>query len=180
MQTWNNKDLTYVSHPYDPVYSPTSKILILGTIPSLGSRKNGFYYMNSQNRFWLIMEKTFDFEFKYKYNEGEKAIEERKSFLLNHNIALWDVIKSCYIRGSGDGKIKDAKPNHFFEIFMKTNIKQIFCLGPKAFKFWNNLCKNIYKKPAICLPSTSSWGQIYNKTDKLVQEFKEAILPVLN
>ena len=105
-----------MTHPFAPVYSPTSKILILGTIPSPSSRKNEFYYMHPQNRFWLIMQKIFDVEFKYKNNEGPKAIIERKQFLLNHDIAMWDVIKSCDIIGAGDSSIKNAKENNDMNI----------------------------------------------------------------
>ncbi len=181
MPTWKKKTISHISHPYEPVFSPTSKILILGTIPSPASRKNGFYYMHPQNRFWLIMEKVFGIEFKYKNNEGQKAIAERKNFLLDHDIALWDVIRSCDIKGNGgEGNIKNAKANNFFDIFMKANIVQIFCLGATAYKYWNNLCKYNYDKSAICLPSTSPWNQIYWNTDKLVEEYKKAILPVLN
>ena len=127
-----SKASTHVTHPFAPVYSSTSKVLILGTIPSPSSRKNEFYYMHPQNRFWLVMQKIFDVEFKYKNNEGPKAINERKEFLLNHDIAVWDVIKSCDIIGAGDSSIKNAKENDFHEIFEKSNIKKVFCTGFKV------------------------------------------------
>ena len=122
------KESTHVIHPFAPVYSSTSKILILGTIPSPSSRKNEFYYMHPQNRFWLVMQKIFDVEFKFKNNEGPKAINERKQFLLNHDIAMWDVIKSCDIIGAGDSSIKNAKENDFHEIFKNCYIEKFFAL----------------------------------------------------
>ena len=170
---------SHIKHPYEPVYSASSKILILGTIPSPASRENGFYYMHPQNRFWLIMQKIFEVEFKYKNNEGEKAIEERKKFLLDHDIAMWDVIKSCDIKGAGDSSIKNAEPNNFFDLFKKTNILKIFCTGATAFKYWNSLCKDIYNKKAYYLPSTSPANQKYWNNEKLIQEYKKNIFPIL-
>ena len=179
MSSSSTKKLTHIIHPYEPVYSASSKILILGTIPSPASRENGFYYMHPQNRFWLIMQKLFDVEFKYKNNEGEKAVEERKNFLLSHDIAMWYVIKSCDIKGAGDSSIKNAKPNDFLDIFKKTNIIKIFCTGNAAFKYWNLLCKNIYNKKAYYLPSTSPANQKYWNTEKLTLEYKKNIFPIL-
>jgi len=75
-----NEDLKKVTHPFSPVYTGTSKILILGSMPSPASFSNGFYYMHPLNRFWPTMEKIFDHKFNYKNKEGEKAIEERKNF----------------------------------------------------------------------------------------------------
>ena len=170
---------SHIKHPYEPVYSASSKILILGTIPSPASRENGFYYMHPQNRFWLIMQKIFEVEFKYKNNEGEKAIEERKKFLLDKDIAIWDVIKSCDIKGAGDSSIKNAEPNDFFDLFKKTNILKIFCTGSTAFKFWNSLCKDIYNKKAYYLPSTSPANQKYWNNERLIQEYKKNIFPIL-
>ena len=174
-----NKASTHVTHPFAPVYSSTSKVLILGTIPSPSSRKNEFYYMHPQNRFWSVMQKIFDVEFKYKNNEGPKAINERKEFLLNHDIAVWDVIKSCDIIGAGDSSIKNAKENDFHEIFKTSNIKKVFCTGSTAFKYWKLLCKDKYKVQGYYLPSTSPANQKYWNLEKLVQEYKNKIISVV-
>ena len=170
---------SHIIHPYKPIYSATSKILILGSLPSPASRQNGFYYMHPQNRFWLVMQKIFDIEFKYSNSDGVKAIEERKNFLLNHDIALWDVIKSCDIKGAGDSSIKNVLANDFKEILEKTNIEKIFCTGTTAFKYWNSLCKDKYKKKAYYLPSTSPANQQVWKTPKLIEEYKKNILPII-
>ena len=179
MSNASQKKSNHIIHPYSPIYSSTSKILILGSIPSIASRKNGFYYMHPQNRFWLIMQKIFDEEFKFKNNEGDKAIEERKKFLLNHDIAMWDVIKSCDIKGSGDSSIKNAIPNNFFDLFKNTNITKIFCTGTTAFKYWNILCQKVYNRKADYLPSTSPANQKYWSTDKLIDEYKKKIFKIL-
>jgi len=91
-------------HPFPPVWNEQSRILILGSFPSVRSRETGFYYGHPQNRFWPLMARLY----------GETvppSINERRSFALRNGIALWDVIESCVITGSSDASIRDAKPN---------------------------------------------------------------------
>ena len=175
-----NTKLNKVNHPFSPVYTGTSKILILGSMPSPASLSNGFYYMHSLNRFWPLMEKLFDFKFNFKNKEGQKAIEERKKFLLKYDIALWDVIKSCEIKGASDSSIKNAVPNDFSEIINNSEIKKIFCTGSTAFKLYEKLCRFKTGIKGICLPSTSPANQKKWPMDKLVLEYKKYIIPALN
>ena len=175
-----NTKLNKVNHPFSPVYTGTSKILILGSMPSPASLSNGFYYMHPLNRFWPLMEKLFDFKFNFKNKEGQKAIEERKKFLLKYDIALWDVIKSCEIKGVSDSSIKNAVPNDFSEIINNSEIKRIFCTGSTAFKLYEKLCRFKTGIKGICLPSTSPANQKKWPMDKLVLEYKKYIIPALN
>ena len=175
-----NTKLNKVNHPFSPVYTGTSKILILGSMPSPASLSNGFYYMHPLNRFWPLMEKLFDFKFNFKNKEGQKAIEERKKFLLKYDIALWDVIKSCEIKGASDSSIKNAVPNDFSEIINNSEIKKIFCTGSIAFKLYEKLCRFKTGIKGICLPSTSPANQKKWPMDKLVLEYKKYIIPALN
>ena len=175
-----NTKLNKVNHPFSPVYTGTSKILILGSMPSPASLSNGFYYMHPLNRFWPLMEKLFDFKFNFKNKEGQKAIEERKNFLLKYDIALWDVIKSCEIKGASDSSIKNAVPNDFSEIINNSEIKKIFCTGSTAFKLYEKLCRFKTGIKGICLPSTSPANQKKWPMDKLVLEYKKYIIPALN
>ena len=175
-----NTKLNKVNHPFSPVYTGTSKILILGSMPSPASLSNGFYYMHPLNRFWPLMEKLFDFKFNFKNKEGQKAIEERKKFLLKYDIALWDVIKSCEIKGASDSSIKNAVPNDFSEIINNSEIKKIFCTGSTAFKLYEKLCRFKTGIKGICLPSTSPANQKKRPMDKLVLEYKKYIIPALN
>ena len=175
-----NTKLNKVNHPFSPVYTGTSKILILGSMPSPASLSNGFYYMHPLNRFWPLMEKLFDFKFNFKNKEGQKAIEERKKFLLKYDIALWDVIKSCEIKGASDSSIKNAVPNDFSEIINNSEIKKIFCTGSTAFKLYEKLCRFKTRIKGICLPSTSPANQKKWPMDKLVLEYKKYIIPALN
>ena len=87
-----------LTHPFPPLYDANSRILILGSFPSVKSREQNFFYGHPQNRFWKVMAAVF----------GEavpQTVEEKRAFLLGHNIALWDVIASCDIEGSSDSSI---------------------------------------------------------------------------
>ena len=85
-----------VHHTLKPIYNENSKILILGSMPSIISRENNFYYANKTNRFWLIINNIF--------NTNLNTNEEKENFLLKNNIALFDMIKSCEITGSSDSR----------------------------------------------------------------------------
>ena len=82
-------------HTISPVYNEHSRILILGSFPSVKSREAGFFYGHPQNRFWKVLANVFQ-------AEVPGTIEEKKAFLLEHRIAVWDVIGQCEITGSSD------------------------------------------------------------------------------
>ncbi len=142
-------------HPFPPEFSENSRILILGTFPSVKSRENQFYYGHPNNRFWKVMAEIFKSELPI-------SIEDKKIFLANNNIALWDVIKSCTIEGSSDSKIRDVVPNDISEIFQKANIEKIFTNGKLAKNLYDKYMKEICGKEAISLPSTSPANAAYS------------------
>ena len=86
-------------HTIDPIYNSESRILILGSFPSVKSREIGFFYGHPQNRFWCVLAELFS-------EEKPETVDDKKAFLLRHRIALWDVIGSCEIKGSSDISIK--------------------------------------------------------------------------
>lgn len=133
-----------IIHPLKPIYDKNSKILILGTMPSIKSRENNMYYSHPKNKFWLVLSTIFN-------EEIPKSNKEKELFLLKHNIALWDVLKSCKIKGSSDSSIKDPLVNDFNIIFTNCNIKAVFTTGKMATKLYKQLT-NI---ESIYLPSTS-------------------------
>lgn len=133
-----------IIHPLKPIYDKNSKILILGTMPSIKSRENNMYYSHPKNKFWLVLSTIFN-------EEIPKTNKEKELFLLKHNIALWDVLKSCKIKGSSDSSIKDPLVNDFNIIFTNCNIKAVFTTGKMATKLYKQLT-NI---ESIYLPSTS-------------------------
>ena len=114
----------YLTHPFDPIYDRTSRILILGTMPSPKSRENKFYYTHPQNRFWRVISELL----------GEpipQTNQERTAFLLKNHIALWDVLRSCDIHGAEDSSIRQAAVNDFSKILSHSSIAQIFTTGKK-------------------------------------------------
>ena len=149
-----------IVHPFAPVFDANSKILILGSMPSPKSRENGFYYGHKQNRFWRVLSTLF--------NEPiVDDITSKMQFLLRHNIALWDVIKSCKIEGASDNSIKDVKVNDFSVILSRTKIVAIFTLGTAATKY----LKKYTNLTSIQLPSTSPANSAIS-FEKLCDEFK--------
>lgn len=146
-------------HPLKPIFDSRSEVLILGSFPSVISRKQNFYYANPTNRFWKVMSIVF-----------EEEIIDREQFLLKHHIALWDVIYSCRIQGSSDASIKDMKVNDIESILNKSSIHTIFTTGKKA--------EMLYQKyvdldiECICLPSTSSANARMN-VGALVEQYKQ-------
>ena len=137
-----------IVHPIPPLFDKNSKILILGSFPSVKSREAGFFYGHPQNRFWRVTSGIFD-------EAVPLSIEEKKSFLLRNNIALWDVIHSCDIVGSSDSSIKNVVPNDLTEILRAADIRDIYVNGKTALKYYCKYTEPLIKRPAICLPSTS-------------------------
>ena len=115
----------HIVHSFEPVYDKASEILILGTLPSVKSRENNFYYGHKQNRFWKVLATLLK-------EPVPHTIEEKKAMLLAHRIALWDVIQSCDIKGSSDSSIKNVQPTDIGMILEKTNITRIYANGNKA------------------------------------------------
>lgn len=147
-------------HEFDPVFNKDSKILILGTFPSVKSREQGFYYGHPRNRFWKVLAAI--------YNEDvPSTIDDKKAFLLRNNVAIWDVIHSCEIVGSSDSSIKNVVPNDLSKILDNSNIEQIFTNGKKADELYNKYIYPYTKLDTICLPSTSPANASWN-FDKLV------------
>ena len=156
-----------IIHPVKPLYDEHSKILILGTFPSVKSREAAFFYAHPQNRFWKVMAQICG-------QETPQSVEEKTKMILKNNFALWDVIHSCEITGSADSSIKHVTPNDLSEILNNADIKGIFVNGKKAEALYN---KYIFKKTgikAVALPSTSpanaSWSE-----DRLFKCWSKAI-----
>ncbi|MBQ3545020.1 MAG: DNA-deoxyinosine glycosylase [Lachnospiraceae bacterium] len=150
-----------LTHPIEPIYNKNSKILILGSFPSVKSREEGFFYGHPQNRFWKVLSEIFG---NHLSNEKIKlsTIEEKKQFLLENNIAVWDVIKSCDIEGSSDSSIKNVVPNDLSIILEVANIEKIIVNGKKAEQLYKKYIYPQINIEAICLPSTSPANAAWN------------------
>ncbi|MCI8588747.1 MAG: DNA-deoxyinosine glycosylase [Bacilli bacterium] len=155
-----------IIHPLEPIYDKDSKVLILGSMPSVKSREVGFYYGHPQNRFWKTLGKV------YNENIGESK-ESKIEFLKRHHIALFDVLKSCEIEGSKDQSIKNPQPNNLLPILKNSSIQTIFTTGKKADQLYQKYCYPKTKIKAICLPSTSPCNCPKGIEEKLEMEYQK-------
>ena len=153
-----------IVHPIPPVYDENSKVLILGSFPSVKSREAQFFYGHPQNRFWKVVASVFE-------DELPETIEEKREFLISHNIAVWDVIHSCDITGSSDASIKNVVPNDLSIILNNATIRNIYVNGKTAYKYYEKYTKKLIKREAICLPSTSPANAAWN-LERLKGEWK--------
>ena len=138
----------HIVHSFEPVYDKASEILILGTLPSVKSRENNFYYGHKQNRFWKVLATLLK-------EPVPDTIEEKKAMLLARRIALWDVIQSCDIKGSSDSSIKNVQPTDIGMILEKTNITRVYANGNKAGQLYKRYQFPVTGIEAMVLPSTS-------------------------
>ena len=137
-----------LEHTFEPIYNKESEILILGSFPSVKSRENNFYYGHPQNRFWKVLAHVLEVDIP-------ETIEQKKNMLLEHHIAIWDVIASCSIQGSSDTSIKDVVVNDFSKILSESKVEHIFVNGTKAYELYHKYAETQTGIKAIKLPSTS-------------------------
>ena len=161
------KESLFLKHTFEPVFNKDSKVLILGSFPSVKSRENNFYYGHPQNRFWKVLAQIFEVEVP-------QSIEEKKTFLLEHNIAVWDVIESCTIIGSSDSSIKDVVVNDFSKVLENSSVERIYVNGGKAYELYHRYAENQTGIPAIKLPSTSPANAAWS-LERLCSEWKKII-----
>lgn len=145
---------TRVTHGFEPVYDSNSRILILGSFPSVKSRENSFYYGHPQNRFWKLMAKLLDVAVP-------ETIEEKKQMLLTHHIALWDVVSACDIKGSSDSSIRNVVPADINKILRAANVETIIANGNTAYKLYRKYCEPHTGREAVKCPSTSPANAIF-------------------
>lgn len=157
-----------IIHPIEPLYDENSKILILGSFPSVKSREYGFFYGHPKNRFWKVMAKICG-------SKVPVTIEDKTKMILENNFALWDVIHSCEITGSADSTIKNVVPNDIKFILDNSKIDRIFVNGKKAEELYKKYIENEVGIKAICLPSTSPANAMWSE-DRLTEYWKEHIM----
>ena len=158
---------THVEHPFPPLYDEDSRILILGSFPSVKSREQMFFYGHPQNRFWKVMAAVFQ-------EEVPRTIPEKKELLKKHHIALWDVIHSCDIKGSSDASITNVVANDLNPILEKAQIRKILVNGKTAEKYYQKYLEPVTHRQAVCMPSTSPANAAW-KLEQLAQEWGEGL-----
>ena len=155
---------------FEPVIDKRCKVLILGSMPSVLSRKVDFYYGNPTNRFWKILSEILSVDLTAMTNA------EKTDALLARHIALFDVFSVCEIKGSMDGNIKNAKLNDIPALIESTDVKTIYITSKKAFDAFNKKYKGYFENigvKIVSLPSTSSANRgKFPTDDALLSEWK--------
>lgn len=177
----------HISHGFEPVFDERSRILVLGSFPSVLSRENAFYYGNPQNRFWRVMAACLGEP--VPQNEGglsddgrpltlEESIAAKKRMLLRHGIALWDVIASCDIKGSSDASIKNVVPAQVERVLEEAHIGAVICNGGTAGRLYKRYLQWQVGLAAHVLPSTSPANAAW-QLERLTARWQEELLPLL-
>lgn len=141
---------------FEPVFNDKSRILILGSFPSVLSRKGGFYYGNKQNRFWSMLASAFDCDMPV-------TNDQKRELVLSRGIALWDIVTDCEIKGSMDADIKNYEVADLYKILNIADIEKIVLNGSKAYEIFSARYPELLDK-AIKMPSTSSANVRYDKS----------------
>lgn len=131
---------------FAPFWYPDSRLLILGSFPSVKSRAEGFYYGNPQNRFWRTVCGFFG-------EETARGTEEKKDFLRRRQIALWDVVLSCEIAGSADASIREERCADVAGLVRGSAVEAVLCNGKTAYSLL--MRGGALPVRTVCMPSTS-------------------------
>lgn len=158
---------TRVSHGFEPVYDGNSRILVLGSFPSVKSRENSFYYGHPQNRFWKLIARLLD-------EPVPSTIEEKKLLLLSRGIAIWDVVAACDIKGSSDSSIRNVIPADINRVLRAASITTIIANGDTAYKLYRKYCEPHTGREAVKCPSTSPANAIFT-LDRLTEAWGKVL-----
>lgn len=155
-------EYTHITHTFEPVFDKHSRIIILGTLPSVKSREQNFYYGHPQNRFWKVLAAITQ-------SDVPQTIQEKQALLLRSHIAVWDVVQECDIIGSSDASIKNVTPTDLKRILAESDIKALFANGKTAAKLYDKFQKNSTDRQIITLPSTSPANAACSLEDLIVK-----------
>ena len=162
-KTLKEEKYEHITHPFPPLYDADSKILILGSLPSVKSREQMFFYGHPQNRFWKVISAVL-------HENVPTTIEEQKPRLSAHHVALWDTIYSCDIIGSSDSSIKNVVPTDLRTVVEQSKIQHIYCNGRTSGKYFEKYQQKTLGMTAEVLPSTSPANASYS-LDRLIGEW---------
>lgn len=160
-------NMRHIKHPFSAVVDSKSRILILGSVPSIKSVENNFYYMHPKNRFWKVLSAIFGVDLY------SATVDERISFLLENKIALYDSVEESDIEASKDSAISNVVPADIPSLVAKSEISHIFCNG-KASLYYLLSAYPEYESITTLLPSTSPANAQFS-LEKLIEAWKVII-----
>ena len=155
-------------HPIPPLFDAESRVLILGSFPSIKSREAMFFYGHPQNRFWPLLALL----------TGEptpQTVEEKRALALRHHFALWDSIGQCTITGSSDSSIRDVVPNDLHVILDHAPVERIFCNGATSQRCFERYIRPTLGRSAERLPSTSPANAAWS-LDRLIDAWRVILI----
>ncbi len=138
----------HLSQPFAPWIDHLSRILILGSFPSIRAIEVGFYYGNERNRFYRVLSELLRVDLVTCSGTLKKKI------LLEHHIAIHDVIQSCDINGSSDATIRNVVVADIRKLMKKYSIRHIFINGKTAGRLFDEFFSEFQTMRTI-LPSSS-------------------------
>ncbi len=162
------QEYMHIRHPFGPLFDENSRILILGSFPSVKSREQQFFYGHPQNRFWRVMAGILGVPVPH-------SVEEKKEMLLGNGVALWDVILECDITGSSDSSIRNVVPTDLREILDCAKIRQIYTNGGTATKLFAKYQATTLNRSSVGLPSTSPANAAWS-VGRLTDAWRKALL----
>ncbi|GAB2693240.1 DNA-deoxyinosine glycosylase [Paenibacillus thermoaerophilus] len=143
---------------FEPVVRPDSRVLILGSMPGVQSLERNQYYANPRNQFWTLVYGAFG-------RTPHPDYDERIRFVLEHGIALWDVLAECVRPGSLDSSIREERTQNFAAFYRRyPGIRAVFCNGSKAYDSYRRQVGPDDRRVCIKLPSSSPTPGKYNKS----------------
>ncbi len=152
-----------VSHPIPPLFDEQSRVLVLGSFPSVKSREGRFFYHHPQNRFWKVISSVYE-------ETVPASIEEKQELLLRCRIAVWDVIESCEIIGSSDSSIRNVIPNDLSKVLKHSKVERIFTNGSTSYQLYMKYIYPVTGIEIMKLPSTSPANAGYS-LERLLEEW---------
>ena len=158
-----------LTHPFAPIFDERSRVLVLGTFPSVKSRENAFYYGHPQNRFWRVLAGVLN-------EPAPSTVADKTAMLLRNRIALWDVLAGCDVTGSADSAIKHPIPNDIAGLLGRTAIARVFANGKTAWALYARCCAERTHMEATALPSTSPANAAWSEA-RLIEAWR-AILDI--
>ena len=164
----------HLTHSFEPVFDARSRVLVLGSFPSVLSRDNAFYYGNPRNRFWPLMAELLG-----EPEPGLLDVAGKRAMLLRHRVALWDVVASCDVRGSSDASIRDVVPTDVGRVLAVAHVEAVFCNGGTAAHLYHRHLESRTGMPAVMLPSTSPANASWSAA-RLLARWREALGPYLD
>lgn len=162
-----------------PLLNANTRVLILGSFPSVKSLQAQQYYAHPQNNLWKLLFSVIyqDISAVSRQEYCAECYEKRSARLLAAGIGLWDVYASCEREGSLDSAIRKAQLNDLASLKIRCpQLQAIVHNGGESYshaKHTQALGLPVYKLPSSS-PANASWS-----FERKLEAWREALHPHL-